>query len=115
MKDCGVPDTDSLVPAQSANNFEVRRQLVQMQMLYEVGLALSESLDLAQVAEQVLHRALAMVDARSGLLLRRDGDDRPYIASQIGLGDAADTLMTLDDVAAAWAQGGCSNSIAATG
>ena len=37
--------------------FEARRQLVQMQMLYEVGLALSESLDPAYVAEQ--GRALA--------------------------------------------------------
>ena len=40
-----------------------------MQMLYEVGLAMSESLDPSFVAEQVLHRALAMVDARAGALL----------------------------------------------
>ncbi len=38
-----------------------------MQMLYEMGLAMSESLDPSFVTEQVLHRALAMVDARAAL------------------------------------------------
>ncbi|SVD16537.1 uncharacterized protein METZ01_LOCUS369391, partial [marine metagenome] len=63
------------VSSPSDQEFEVRRPLVQMQMLYEVGLAMSESLDPSFVAEQVLHRALAMVDARAGALLVCDSDE----------------------------------------
>lgn len=36
------------------SGFEGRRRLMQMEMLYEVGLALSESLDPAKVAQELL-------------------------------------------------------------
>ena len=58
-----------------------------MQMLYEVGLAMSESLDPSFVAEQVLHRALAMVDARADALLVCDSNET-IPACEIGLADA---------------------------
>ena len=53
----------------NTGDFELRRQLLQMEMLYEVGVALSESLDLTHVAQEILQRALVMVDARSGMLV----------------------------------------------
>ena len=90
------------MPDPSAHDFEVRRQLVQMQMLYEVGLALSESLDPAYVAEQVLHRAMTMVDARAGVLLRHRADATLYVASEFGLGPQAESLSTDPGIAAAW-------------
>ena len=88
----------------SDQEFEVRRQLVQMQMLYEVGLAMSESLDPSFVAEQVLHRALAMVDARAGALLVCDSDET-IPACEIGLADALAALSALDEVRKAWDEG----------
>ena len=50
--------------SQEGNDFEIRRQLLQMEMLYEVGLAINESLDPAYVADEILQRTLTMVDAR---------------------------------------------------
>lgn len=79
-----------------------------MQMLYEVGLALSESLDPTHVAEQILHRALAMVDARAGVLLTRSPDGRIQATSDIGLASATDVISS-DVVGTAWQQSGLSH------
>ena len=38
----------------SNRDFEIRRQLLQMQMLYEIGLAINDSLDPTQVVEEIL-------------------------------------------------------------
>lgn len=87
------------------HDFEVRRQLVQMQMLYEVGLALSESLDAGYVGEQVLHRALAMVDARAGVLLTGSVDHMEAV-SAVGLSADTSWVTALNEVATAWRQEG---------
>lgn len=70
-----------------------------MQMLYEVGLALDESLDPGHMAEQVLHRALAAVDARAGLLMTAAD---ATATSQIGFDEQVDKIAKLPEVAAAW-------------
>ena len=41
------------------SDFAVKRQLLQMQMLYEIGLAINESLDPIQVVDEILNRAMA--------------------------------------------------------
>ena len=45
-----------------------------MQMLYEIGLEINGSLDLTQVIEEILNRAIVMVDARIGLLVISDNE-----------------------------------------
>ncbi len=86
-------DTDS-----EATGFEGRRRLMQMEMLYEVGLALSESLDPLRVAEQLLQRAVMMVDARSALLLMREQDGASFeVMGSAGLEqDAASAITQLE-------------------
>jgi signal transduction histidine kinase len=69
-----------------SGEFEVRRQLLQMEMLYQIGVALNESLDLHHVAQEVLNRAVVMVDARGGLLLVKDREGEPLRAiARLGL------------------------------
>ena len=83
------------------SDFEVRRQLLQMEMLYEIGVALNESLDPAQVAEEILQRALVMVDARSAMLLVR-ADDSFEILGRAGSVEGADEVLKVTEVAQAW-------------
>jgi signal transduction histidine kinase len=87
---------------EESSDFEVRRQLLQMQMLYEVGLALGESLDFTHVAEQVLHRAVVMVDASAGLLALRPDDGVDEIVYEAGLGGEASVLLAVPEAEAAW-------------
>lgn len=86
--------------------FEARRQLVQMQMLYEVGLALNESLDPTHVVQEILQRALTMVDARAGaLLVPRAGGEELDVVAEIGLGDHREQVLDLPGVGQAWSTG----------
>lgn len=88
--------------------FEVRRQLLQMEMLYEIGVALNESLNLSQVAQEILNRALVMVDARGGLLLAKDQEEGPLKAiAHLGLAgeeDELDQLLQLKSLGESWRQ-----------
>lgn len=54
------------------SEFQKRRKLLQMQMLYEIGLELSSSLDPTLILDEILNRSLIMVDARSAALILRD-------------------------------------------
>ena len=83
------------------SGFEGRRRLMQMEMLYEVGLALSESLDPIRVAEKLLERAVMMVDARSALLLMRDRDSFEAIG-QAGVEQEAAAVVAMPQLEQAW-------------
>ncbi len=84
-------------------DFEIRRQLLQMEMLYEIGLAIGESLDPTYVVEEILHRALVMVDARAGLLLIKDDDTDVYeVVGQAGADIAVGDIFQLPAVDQAW-------------
>lgn len=86
---------------EASGDFEARRQIVRLQMLYEVGLALADSLDPHVVADEILQRAIAMVDARAGLLLLPDDEDQPRLVAQAGVDDA-EALAASDDVLGGW-------------
>lgn len=84
------------------DGFEIRRQLLQMEMLYEIGVALNESLDLSYVAQEILNRALVMVDARSGVLLVKEQEEGPVaVLAQVGLGELQ-PILQLEEIDAAW-------------
>lgn len=94
----GADATPDTRPQDAA--FAARRQLLQMQMLYEVGLALSDSLDPAEVGDEVLHHAMAMVDARGGVLALLAGHSGGLeVVGQEGLAQQGATLLT-------WARAG---------
>ena len=84
-----------------SSDFETRRQLLQMQMLYEIGLAINSSLDLTHVVEEILNRAIVMVDARVGLLVISD-NGKAKIVGQVGVVDDLTSILDLPQVAQAW-------------
>ena len=78
------------------DGFEVRRRLLQLEMLYEVGLALNKSQDPHQVAREILDRALVMVDARCGLMMSQgEQDQEPGTVACAGVEAASDELEEL--------------------
>ena len=87
--------------SEANSDFEIRRQLLQMQMLYEIGLAINESLDPTQVADEILNRAMVMVDARVGLLIVRE-NDASQIIGQVGTEDDVVEVLQLPEVMRAW-------------
>ena len=54
------------------SEFQKRRKLLQMEMLYEIGLELSSTLDPTLILDEILNRSLIMVDARSAALIIRN-------------------------------------------
>jgi phosphoserine phosphatase RsbU/P len=55
-------------------HFQVNYRVVELESVYEVGLAIASTLDLDQLSEEILLRAMSLLDARRGALYRRDGD-----------------------------------------
>jgi serine phosphatase RsbU (regulator of sigma subunit) len=54
--------------------FQVNYRVVELESLYDVGLAVAATLDLEKLSEEVLLRAVSLLDARRGALyIRQDG------------------------------------------
>ena len=54
--------------------FDVKFRGVELEAFYDVGLAIASTLDLDVLGEEILLRALALLDARRGALYTLDGD-----------------------------------------
>jgi len=54
--------------------FRINYRVVELESVYEVGLAIASTLDLDQLSEEILLRAVSLLDARRGALYRRDGE-----------------------------------------
>jgi phosphoserine phosphatase RsbU/P len=74
--------------------FQVNYRGVELEGLYEVGLAIASTLDLDELSEVILLRAVSLLDARRGALYLRTGADF-RLAHAIG-GDAALVLLGND-------------------
>jgi sigma-B regulation protein RsbU (phosphoserine phosphatase) len=55
--------------------FEANYRGVELEALYDVGLAISSTLNMEELSEEVLLRAVSLLDARRGALYMADGDD----------------------------------------
>ena len=91
----------------TSDDFEIRRKLLRMELLYDVGLALGQTLDPAVVAREILHRTLVMLDARGALLLaRREADGMLYCMGEQGLDDQdeAERFLSLSVMEETWAE-----------
>lgn len=75
----------SLEQARSAN-FELRRKILEMEQLYEVGLAITSLRKPDELLQEVLTRAIAILDARYGAIWLLDGDGYT-LASAFGFTD----------------------------
>jgi class 3 adenylate cyclase/GAF domain-containing protein len=69
-------------------NFQLNRKVVELETVYDAGLALASSLQVETVFEEILLLAVGMVDARSGFLLVRDEESAdPILVQDVGLSD----------------------------
>lgn len=78
--------------------FEAKLRGVQLEALYDVGLAITSMLDMEELSEAILLRAVSLLDARRGALYLIEGE-RFALQRTIG-GDAAESIP-LDDPAVA--------------
>lgn len=74
------------------HDFEAKYRGVEREALYDVGLAIASTLDLAPLSEEILLRAVSLLDARRGALFLVDGEGGSYrLRSTIG-GSARDAV-----------------------
>jgi phosphoserine phosphatase RsbU/P len=76
--------------------FELRERVLELESLYDFGLALGANLDLEALAEEVLMRSIALTDAQKGSLVLFGEKGEPISSRSFG-GD----LLTAE-VAASW-------------
>ncbi len=84
--------------------FQASYRGVELEALYEVGLAIASTLDLEDLSEVILLRAVSLLDARRGALYLLDGGE--YRLAQTIAGDALPALAARDPRLAALLAGG---------
>lgn len=78
-----------------ATDFETKSRVVQLEALYDVGLAIASTLDFERLCEEILMRAVSLLDARRGALFLLEGG-RFELVRAFG-GDAAAALAPGDE------------------
>lgn len=87
--------------------FQVNFRVVELENLYDVGLAIAATLDLDRLSEEVLLRAVSLLDARRGALyILGEGDSREYHLARTFGGEAARTLDADDPELFSFLSGG---------
>jgi serine phosphatase RsbU (regulator of sigma subunit) len=74
------------------HQFQVNYRVVELESLYDVGLAVAATLDLERLSEEILLRAVSLLDARRGALYILEGDR--YLLQRTFGGDAAPWLAS---------------------
>lgn len=70
-----------------ATNFKLNRKVLEMESLYDVGLAISSLLDLAELSREILQRAVMLLDASRGVLFFTEGANLLRVAASFGMED----------------------------
>lgn len=84
--------------------FQAKYRGVELEALYDVGLAITSTLDLGRLSEEILLRAVSLLDARRGAFFA--GEEGGYrLRSAIG-GDALDEVCKEGDPLLDWLRGG---------
>ena len=65
-------------------SFQAKFRGVELEALYDVGLAIASTLDLDELSEEVLLRAISLLDARRGALYFLEEEGRYRLKSTIG-------------------------------
>ncbi len=88
-------------------HFQVNYRGVELEALYDVGLAVAATLDLEQLSEEILLRAVSLLDARRGALYLLDGDGgQSYRATRTFGGEAGLDFALNDPTLAVFLDGG---------
>ena len=78
-------------------DFQLKYRLWELESLYDIGLSIAATLNIDELADQVLFRMISLINARRAALLLRDGDSFKVYRSfeEVEIGDAV-----LRDIAA---------------
>src|SRR6185503_15079902 len=82
------------MPAQS--QFELRRKLLQLEALYDVGRALNTLRPEDELLEELMHRAIAVLDAMSGFVFSLDEKLHVQTLFTFGIDVPAPELMLIE-------------------
>ncbi|NJL28769.1 MAG: SpoIIE family protein phosphatase [Thermoanaerobaculia bacterium] len=85
-------------------HFQANFRGVELEALYDVGLAIASTLDLDELGEEVLLRAVALLDARRGALYLLEEKGDYHLARAIG-GEAAPRLVASEPALARMLEG----------
>lgn len=86
-----VVRVDTLARRLKHEDFLSRYRGVEIEALYDVGLAITRTLDLDRLGEEILLHAVSLLDARRGALYALDSGGGYRLTRSIG-GDAVDTI-----------------------
>lgn len=90
-------ENSRLVDDGRQSTFELNRKVLELETVYEAGLALSGSLQVDAVTEEILELAVGVTDGRAGFLfLRHARSGRLELVHQVGLDDRLDILARSD-------------------
>src|SRR5215211_802230 len=78
------------------SQFELRRKLLQLEALYDVGRALNTLRPEDDLLEELMHRAIAVVDATSGFVFALDDKLKIQTWFTFGFDAAAPELLLLE-------------------
>jgi sigma-B regulation protein RsbU (phosphoserine phosphatase) len=91
--------------------FQINFRVVELENLYDVGLAIAATLDLDRLSEEILLRAVSLLDARRGALyILGEGDSREYRLTRTFGGEAARTVDADDPELFSFLAGGTAPS-----
>ena len=74
-------------------NFQLNRKVVELETLYDAGLALSSSLKVDNVVEEVMLSAVGVLDARAGCLFIHNDKGQLILIHQVGLDEEQLVLL----------------------
>ena len=86
-------------------SFASRRKLMQMELLYDVGLELNSTLDPESLINEILYRSAMMVDARSVALIKRNEDEKFILSAQEANYPIPLDLFELSELDSVWKNG----------
>ena len=87
------------------DSFASRRKLMQMELLYDVGLELSSTLDPELLINEIIHRSAMMVDARSVALIKRNANGSFILAAEAAIHRIPSVLLELNEMNNVWDSG----------
>ena len=67
-------------------NFELNKRVLELETLYDLGLAITSLRELSALEEEVLIRAVGLLDAKMGLLAIRE-NERYFVGAKFGIAD----------------------------
>src|SRR6266699_956065 len=60
-------------------DFQLKYRLWELESLYDIGLSIAGTLNIEELADEVLFRMISLINARRAALFLRDGDEfKPY-------------------------------------